>query len=111
MDIIDIKPNVVNRKGNKSKLQQTVIDGCIVIFLSSSMLRVDILVMQPADICQNLDNGEGGLAVSAADFGNFASSCISFQWKGTLKQLAVFSSSSQPFLSVNTVLFSQWIPV
>lgn len=45
MDIIDIKPNVVNRKGNKSKLQQPVIDGCIVSFLSSSVLRVDILVM------------------------------------------------------------------
>lgn len=45
MDIIDIKSNFVNRKGYKSKLQQTVIDECTVIFLSSSMLRVDILVM------------------------------------------------------------------
>lgn len=59
MYIIDLKPNFVNRKGYKSKLQQTVIDGCIVIFLFSSMLRVDILVMYLDEICQNLDNGDG----------------------------------------------------
>lgn len=111
MYIINLKPNFVNRKGYKSKLQQTVIDGCIVIFLSSSMLRVDILVMYLDEICQNLDNGEGGISVSAAHFGNFASSCVLFPWKGTLKQLAVSSSISQPFLSANSFLFLQWITV